>query len=123
MSLDIIRSPRHHPWYRVGIGVILACITTLLVGTLESAPAGVPLVAAETYYYIVSPVPWILCGLPVITHRLVAEKAGLPPVPAPACGALGAGPEDPLHGMQREGADGSLAGDCDSRPCGQGPRP
>ena len=74
LSLDIIRSPRTHPWYGFGVGVILACVATLLVGTLESAPMGVPLVAAETYYYIVSPVAWILCGLLVIAHRLITKS-------------------------------------------------
>jgi hypothetical protein len=91
LSLDIIRSPRHHPWYGFGVGVILACAVTLLVGTLESAPAGVPLVAAETYYYIVSPIPWILCALLVIAHRLVKEEAGLP-VPVPQGGAAATSP-------------------------------
>jgi len=93
LSLDIIRSPRHHHWYGFGIGMILACVTTLLVGTLESAPAGVPLVAAETYYYIISPIPWILCGLLVVAHRLVTEEA-IPPVPVPQGGASAASPEE-----------------------------
>ena len=75
LSFDIIRSPRSRSWYGFGVGVILACVVTLLVGVVESAPAGVPLVAAETYYYIISPLPWILCGLLVIAHRLVTEEA------------------------------------------------
>jgi len=82
LSIDIIRSPRNHPWYGFGVGVILACVVTLFVGVVESAPAGVPLATAETYYYIISPIPWILCGLLVITHRLVTEEATpRPPVP------------------------------------------
>jgi hypothetical protein len=75
LSLDIIRSPHSRSWYGFGVGVILACFVTLLVGVVESAPVGVPLVAAETYYYIISPLPWILCGLLVIAHRLVTEEA------------------------------------------------
>ena len=78
LSLDIIKSPRSHRWYGFGIGVILACVVTLLVAVVESAPVGVPLVGAETYHYIISPIPWILCGLLVIAHRLVAEEAGVP---------------------------------------------
>jgi hypothetical protein len=74
LSLDIIRSQRTHPWYGFGVGVILACVTTLLVAVVESAPMGVPLVAAETYYYVVSPIAWILCGLLVIAHRLVTKN-------------------------------------------------
>ncbi len=73
LSLDIIRSPRSHPWYGFGAGVILACVATLLVGIVESAPMGVPLTAADTYYYIVSPIPWILCGLLVVAHRLITK--------------------------------------------------
>jgi len=70
LGLDIIRSPRNGPWYGFGIGVLLACVATLLVGIVESAPIGVPLVAANTYYYIISPIPWILMALLVIAHRL-----------------------------------------------------
>jgi hypothetical protein len=77
LSLDIIRSPRAHPWYGLGVGVILACVATLLVGIVESAPMGVPLVATGTYYYIISPVAWILCGLLVIAHRLITKSPTL----------------------------------------------
>jgi hypothetical protein len=95
LSLDIIRSPRHHPWYGYGVGMILACLTTLVVGTLESAPEGVPLVATGTYYYIVSPIPWILGALLVVAHRLVTEEAGMP-VPDPHGGAPAASSEEDL---------------------------
>jgi len=74
LSLEIIRSPRSHPWYGFGVGVILACVATLLVGIMESAPVGVPLVAATTYHYIISPIAWILCGLLVIAHRLITRE-------------------------------------------------
>jgi hypothetical protein len=77
LSLDIIRSPRAHPWYGFGVGVILACVATLLVGIVESAPVGVPLVAATTYYYVISPIAWILCGLLVIAHRLITMSPRL----------------------------------------------
>jgi hypothetical protein len=77
LSLEIVRSPRSHPWYGFGVGVILACIATLLVAIVESAPMGVPLVAATTYYYIISPVAWILCGLLVIAHRLITNSPRL----------------------------------------------
>lgn len=70
LGLDIIRSPRNSPWYGFGIGVLLAWAVTLLVGIVESAPIGVPLVAATTYYYIISPIPWILMAFLVIAHRL-----------------------------------------------------
>ena len=77
LGLDIIRSPRNSPWYGFGIGVLLACVATLLVGIVESAPIGVPLVAANTYYYILSPIPWILMALLVIAHRLQCAQSKL----------------------------------------------
>jgi nitrate reductase gamma subunit len=77
LSLDIFRSPRSHSWYGFGVGVILACVATLLVAIVESAPVGVPLVAATTYYYIISPIAWILCGLLVIAHRLITKTPRL----------------------------------------------
>jgi O-Antigen ligase len=76
LSLDIIRSPRTHAWYGFGVGVILACVVTALVAFLESAPMGVPLVGEQTYYYVVSPVAWMLCGLLVIAHRHVTKSPG-----------------------------------------------
>lgn len=74
LSLDIIRSPRTHPCYGFGVGLILACVVALLVAVVESAPVGVPLVAADTYYYVVSPLAWMLCGLLAMAHRLVTKS-------------------------------------------------
>lgn len=73
LALDIIKSPRNHPWYGFGIGVLFACIATLLVGVVESAPIGVPWVKTDTYYYIISPAPWVLAGLLVSSHRLISR--------------------------------------------------
>ncbi|OGO09223.1 MAG: hypothetical protein A2Y61_03350 [Chloroflexi bacterium RBG_13_60_13] len=77
LAWDIIRSPRDNPWYGFGVGVVLACAATLLVGVVESAPVGVPLVASDTYYYLISPVPWILAGLLVIARRLQTAQPSL----------------------------------------------
>ncbi len=74
LAWAIIRSPRNHPWYGFGIGVVMACVATLLVGVVESAPVGVPLVAEDTYYYLISPVPWILAGLLVSAHKLLKTE-------------------------------------------------
>ncbi|MDM7999934.1 MAG: O-antigen ligase family protein [Dehalococcoidia bacterium] len=76
LSVDIIRSPRTHPWYGFGIGLILACMTVLCVGIVESAPMGVPLVGTDTYYYVVSPIAWFLCGLLAMAHRHIAKTTG-----------------------------------------------
>jgi O-antigen ligase len=77
LARDIIRSPRDNPWYGFGVGVVLACAATLLVGVVESAPVGVPLVASDTYYYLISPIPWILAGLLVIARKLQAAHTRL----------------------------------------------
>jgi hypothetical protein len=45
-------------------------VATLMVSIVESAPTGVPLVASDTYYYLISPIPWILAGLLVIARNL-----------------------------------------------------
>lgn len=74
IAWDLVKSPRNHPWYGFGVGVVLACAATLLVGIVESAPVGVPLVASDTYYYLVSPVPWILAGLLVIARKLQSAQ-------------------------------------------------
>jgi hypothetical protein len=76
LSLDIVRSPRTHPWYGFGVGVILACVGTLLVALVESAPMGVPRVATDTYYYVISPIAWLLCGLLVMAHRHLTRSPG-----------------------------------------------
>lgn len=75
LAWDIARSPRNHPWYGFGIGVLLAGLATLIIGVVESAPIGVPLVEADSYRYIVSPAPWILAGLLVAVHRLLSKAA------------------------------------------------
>ena len=76
LSVDIIRSRGNHNWYGFGVGLILACVVTLLVAVLESAPMGVPLVATDTYYYVVSPVVWMLFGLLVMAHRNAIRDSG-----------------------------------------------
>jgi hypothetical protein len=73
LSLDIITSPRSRPAYGLGIGVVLACIVTLLVGIVESAPVGAPHLAAETYYYVICPIPCALLAFLVVTHRLITQ--------------------------------------------------
>lgn len=71
LAWNIVRKPRSHPWYGFGIGVVTACVVTLLIGLVESAPVGVPLVGEDTYYYLVSPVPWILAGLLIAANDLL----------------------------------------------------
>ncbi len=75
LALEIVRSPRKHPWYGFGIGVLLACLATLIAGVIESSPIGVPWETTDTYYYFISPIPWILIGLLVSAHRLLTGES------------------------------------------------
>ena len=73
LALQIVKSPRDSEWYGFGIGVVVACLAVLVVGILESAPVGVAVPQSNTYFYLISPAPWILCGLMVIAHRLITR--------------------------------------------------
>jgi len=74
LAMDIFRAPRHHPWYGFGIGVVSACALAILIGVIETAPTGMPIVAPNTYYYLVSPVPWFLGILLLSAHRLIRQS-------------------------------------------------
>lgn len=73
LSLEIITWPRRRQAYGLGIGVVLALIITLLVGIVESAPMGAPHLGAETYCYVISPVPGALMAFLVVAHRLITR--------------------------------------------------
>ncbi len=77
LSLEIVASSRGRPAYGLGVGVVLALIVTLLVSIVESAPMGAPHLGAETYYYVISPIPCALMAFLVVARRLTAgEDAG-----------------------------------------------
>lgn len=61
------------PWYGLGKGVLLGCLLSALVGLVESAPAGIPLSGTDAYFYVVSPLAWILLSLLVVSHRLLGQ--------------------------------------------------
>jgi len=71
LGWDILRSPRSSLWYGLGVGVLLACLISASVGFVESAPVGIPLLGAEAYFYVVSPLPWMLAALLVVAHGLL----------------------------------------------------
>jgi len=72
----ILRSSRANPWYGVGVGVLLAGVVTALFGVIEKAPIAVIVLGAEAYFYVVSPLPWLLAVALVLVHRLL--KRGVP---------------------------------------------
>lgn len=74
LAVDIIYSSRKHPYYGLGIGVLLAILATAVVSFVESAPFGFGMVTGgTTYSYILSPIPWLLAGLLVIARRLLRQ--------------------------------------------------
>ncbi len=75
LSLEIITSARRRPAYGLGIGVVLAGIVTLLVGLVESAPMGAPHLGAQTYQYVICPIPGALAAFLVISHHLTTQEA------------------------------------------------
>ncbi len=70
---DILYVDRRHPWYGLGVGVVLACVVTLALGFIESAPLGMPAIVGGVYHYLFSPIPWLLAILLVTTRRLLRE--------------------------------------------------
>ncbi len=73
---DIIRSPRKHPYYGFGIGVVLAIAIVALDGTIEIAPYAIPWFSDSHYgvhYYVLSPIPWLLAALLVTARRLLRQ--------------------------------------------------
>jgi hypothetical protein len=77
MSWDILRLSPVNTWYGIGTGVMLASLLSGLVGFLESAPVGIPLLASNVYFYVVSPVPWIMMGLLTVTYKLSISSAAI----------------------------------------------
>ncbi len=71
---DILYSDRKHPWYGFGAGVVLACVVTLALGFIESAPFGMPAIVGGVYHYLFSPIPCILAVLLVTARRLLREE-------------------------------------------------
>lgn len=82
VSADILYSNKKHPYYGLGVGVVLACIITLVVGFLESAPFCIPFMIKGVYYYLLSPVLWLLMGALIMVRSLLKEttSAELPNV-------------------------------------------
>jgi hypothetical protein len=74
LAIDILRSPREHPYYGFGIGVLLAILATAMVSIVESAPFAFPGMSSEAYY-VLSPIPGVLIVLLVTAHRLLRQPA------------------------------------------------
>ena len=46
-----------------------------LVGIVESAPAGIPVAGRESYFYVVSYVPYFMLSLLVVAQTLLKERS------------------------------------------------
>lgn len=73
VSADILYSDKKHHYYGLGVGVILACIITLAVGFVESAPFCIPVVLDGVYRFVLSPVLWLLMGSLIIVRSLLKK--------------------------------------------------
>lgn len=74
LAVDIVcYSPRKHPYYGFGIGVLLAIVVAALAGTLEITPLAIPGVGSVPPFYLLSPIPWLLAAALVMAHRLLRQ--------------------------------------------------
>jgi hypothetical protein len=73
LAVDIIYSPRKHPYYGFGIGVLLAILFAALAGTVEIAPYAIP--NWEEHWYVLSPIPWLLAAALVTARRLLKQPS------------------------------------------------
>jgi O-antigen ligase len=73
LGSDIIHSLKKHPYYGLGIGVLLAIVAVALASVFESASFGLPVVIGDAYYYVLSPIPLLLAALLVIAHQLLKQ--------------------------------------------------
>jgi hypothetical protein len=74
LAVDIVcYSPRKHPYYGFGIGVLLAIFAAALAGTLEITPLAIPGVGSVPPFYLLSPIPWLLAAALVMAHRLLRQ--------------------------------------------------
>jgi hypothetical protein len=74
LAVDIVcYSPRKHPYYGFGIGVLLAILVAALAGTLEITPFAIPGMGSVPPFYLLSPIPWLLAAALVMAHRLLRQ--------------------------------------------------
>ncbi len=73
LGWDILRSPRAKIWYGVGMGILFAGAVSALFGLIEKAPIVHLVFDDAAYFYVFSPLPWLLGAGLVVDHRLVVE--------------------------------------------------
>ena len=61
----------HCYWYGFAVGLVATILAVLVHGFFEVTPAGIPYERIDTYYYIVSPILWVLAGSLVRTQRIL----------------------------------------------------
>jgi hypothetical protein len=75
VGLKVVRACKSHIWYGFGVGILAAILAISIHGVFETSPAGVLAEGVGTYYYIVSPVFWVLAGLLVRAHRALEVES------------------------------------------------
>jgi O-antigen ligase len=71
MGLKMLSSSRVHPWYGFAVGILAAILAISIHAIFETSPVGILAEGAGTYYYIASPIFWVLAGLLVRSKRVL----------------------------------------------------
>ena len=71
IAINLLSSARTHPWYGFAVGLVATVLAIGVHGFFEVTPAGILYEGTDTYYYIVSPILWVLAGSLVRTQRIL----------------------------------------------------
>lgn len=71
---DILCSKYKPLWTGFGLGLFFVVVYVALLAVLESSPFGFFVQMEYSYYYVVSPIPWLIASLLVVTHRMLTQK-------------------------------------------------
>lgn len=72
LAWQLLVAGRGHPYYGLVVGLVLATVISLFVGIVETPPLGIVAVGKETYYYVISPLGFLL-GAMVVPLALFSD--------------------------------------------------
>lgn len=73
---QLLKVGRGHPYYGLVVGVMLATVISLVVGIVETPPVGIVAVGKEAYYYVISPLAFLLGALTVMLRGIILSDTG-----------------------------------------------
>ena len=74
VAWKVFRSSASHHWRGFAIGILAAILAISIHGLFETSPVGIVAQGVGTYYYIVSPIFWILAGVLVRTLCIIEDN-------------------------------------------------